>query len=204
MIVEQYGLVYTRVREQDLELIRYWRNRPFIRDTMLFRDYITPAMQQAWFERINNKYNYDFVIEDRGKKIGLIDCKDTAPDTRLAEGGIFIWDRDYWGSPVAVFAALTMLECVFEIFRSGEASLATVSRENKRALQFNRSLSYTVLRDDPSEGFVKLMLTKERYEQHTGRMKRAANLYSGGKGIMRLIAEPSELLADEINNYLKR
>lgn len=144
MIVEQYGVTYTRVREEHIELIRYWRNQPFIRDTMQFREYITPEMQKAWFDKINNKYNYYFIIEVDGKKIGLINCKDTEPNTRIAEGGIFLWDKEYWGTPIPGFAALTMLECVFEIFRSGDASVVTVAKSNARALSFNKRLGYEI------------------------------------------------------------
>ena len=72
MIVEQYGVTYSRVTEADIELIRHWRNQPFIRDTMQFKEYITPEMQKKWFERINNKYNYYFLIEVDGNKRGLI------------------------------------------------------------------------------------------------------------------------------------
>lgn len=52
MIVEQYGLIYSRVTEQDLETLRYWRNQSFIRDTMQFKDYITPTMQKNWFQKL--------------------------------------------------------------------------------------------------------------------------------------------------------
>ena len=62
MIVEQYGLRYLRVTKNDLELLRYWRNQQYIRDTMQFKEYITPDMQKSWFEKINNKSNYYFII----------------------------------------------------------------------------------------------------------------------------------------------
>jgi hypothetical protein len=68
MIVEQYGLKYTRVTEQDLETLRYWRNQSFIRNTMQFKDYITPVMQKTWFQKVNNKYNYYFIIQHESKK----------------------------------------------------------------------------------------------------------------------------------------
>src|SRR6185437_10436445 len=115
MIVEHYGIKYSRVTEEDIELIRYWRNQPFIRDTMQFREYITAEMQKKWFEKINNKYNYYFIIEVDNKKIGVINYKDQGSNFGDAEGGIFIWDKDYWGTPIPVFAALTMLECMYEI-----------------------------------------------------------------------------------------
>jgi hypothetical protein len=99
MIVEQYGLKYSRVTGQDLETLRYWRNQSYIRNTMQFKEYISPLMQKAWFQKINNKNNYYFIIEHEQKKIGLINCKDSS-ESKVAEGGIFIWDTSYWGSSI--------------------------------------------------------------------------------------------------------
>ena len=68
MIVEQYGLKYSRVTGQDLEILRYWRNQSYIRNTMQFKEYISPLMQKAWFQKINNKNNYYFIIQHEQKK----------------------------------------------------------------------------------------------------------------------------------------
>ncbi len=204
MIVEQYGVKYTRVREEDIELIRYWRNQPFISETMQFKDYITPEMQKKWFEKINNKYNYYFIIEIDNKKIGLINCKDTQPNTRIAEGGIFLWDKDYWGTPIPGFAALTMLQCIFEIFKSGDVSVVTVAKTNARALSFNKRLGYEITEDSKRNDFLKLVLTKETYYQKTIKLKRAAELFCGGKPEINIKAAESSLLVDEINSYLRQ
>ena len=58
LTLSQYGVTLKRVTEHDIEEIRYWRNQPFIRNTMQFRKHITKKMQQEWFQSINNKYNY--------------------------------------------------------------------------------------------------------------------------------------------------
>jgi UDP-4-amino-4,6-dideoxy-N-acetyl-beta-L-altrosamine N-acetyltransferase len=202
MIVEQYGLVYKRLTESDIEVVRYWRNLPFIRNTMQFRDYITPNMQKAWFKNVNNKYNYYFIIEDKGKKIGMISCKDTEPDTSIAEGGIFIWDKNYWGTPIPVFAALSMLEAVFEVFRSGNASIATVSRFNQRAIEFNKLLGYSIYEDKPENEFIKLILTEENYRKKTLRLKKAAHSYTAGSSEFKVLAEPGDMNVDKVNEFL--
>ncbi len=203
MIVEQYGIKYTRVTEQDLELIRYWRNQPFIRDTMQFREYITEEMQKKWFEKINTKHNYYFIIEVDQKKIGFINCKDTGPNTRIAEGGILIWDKAYWGTPIPGFAALTVLQCVFEIFKSGDASLVTVAKTNTRALVFNKLIGYVIKEETATNEFLKLILTKEMYFQKTIKIKKAAALYCKGNAQIKIIATESDLLSDDLNNYIR-
>ncbi|GIV27265.1 MAG: hypothetical protein KatS3mg027_1079 [Bacteroidia bacterium] len=202
MIVKQYGLTYLRVQKEDLELIRYWRNKPFIRNTMQFQKYITPQMQQQWFEKINNKYNYYFLIEYEGKKIGLINCKDTDVN-RVAEGGIFFWETNYWNTPIPALASLTMLEAIFEVFQSGDTSIITVLKNNHHALKFNQYLGYEIF-NETNIAF-KLQLTKERYFQKTYKLKKAAQILMGkATSKMEIIAQPSELLDDKINEYLMK
>lgn len=203
MIVRQYGVTYHRLQPGHLEVLRYWRNQEFIRNTMQFREYITPAMQLKWFEKINNKFNYYFLIEHHGKKIGLINCKDTEPDSRVAEGGIFIWEKDYWGTPIPAFASLTLLQAVFEIFKTGEASLATVACDNKRALDFNFMLGYEIKEKTPDGNYYKLYLSKEKYMSHCKKLIRAAGILHKDDAEFKMEAEPADNLVDEVNDYLR-
>lgn len=202
MIVEQYGLRYIRVRKKDIETLRYWRNQEFIRNTMLFKEYITPHMQREWFKKINNKFNYYFIVEYDNKKIGLISCKDTVPDTKIAEGGIFIWDKAYWGTMIPAFASLTMLQAVFEYFKSGEASVITIAKNNKVALDFNIKLGYEISENESDDISYKLYLTKEKYFIHCKKLIKAAKIFTQEKSSFVLKAVPNELQIDEINNYI--
>jgi UDP-4-amino-4,6-dideoxy-N-acetyl-beta-L-altrosamine N-acetyltransferase len=204
MIVEQYGLKYSRVTQNDLELLRYWRNQSFIRDTMQFKEYITPQMQKQWFNSINNKHNYYFIIEDKGKKIGLINCKDAEPNTKLAEGGIFIWKKNYWGTSIPALASLTMLQAVFEIFKSGDESIATVACNNKVALDFNILLGYEIKSKTPDGNYYKLHLTKEKYFSHCKKLIRAASILNTEKANFIMYCQESDLLIDEINQYIRK
>lgn len=202
MIVEQYGLKYTRVTEQDLETIRYWRNQSFIKDTMQFKDYITSEMQKAWFQKINNKNNYYFIIQHAQKKIGLISCKDSS-DTNVAEGGIFVWDKTFWGTPMPAYASLTMLQAVFDLFKSGEASLATISCENKKAIDFNLQLGYEIKAKTEDGKYYKLFLTKQKFHKYCKKLMKAASILSNGQSDFKLFAQESLLQTDEINSYIR-
>jgi UDP-4-amino-4,6-dideoxy-N-acetyl-beta-L-altrosamine N-acetyltransferase len=203
MIVEQYGLKYTRVTEQDLETLRYWRNQSYIRNTMQFKEYISPLMQKVWFQKINNKNNYYFIIEHEQKKIGLINCKDSS-ESKVAEGGIFIWDTSYWGSSTPAYASLTMLQAVFDVFKSGDSSIATVAINNEKAIDFNLMLGYKITGKTPDETCYKLYLTKEDYNLKTKKLIKAAALLYGGNSEFKLTAEINEKQTEEINNYLKQ
>lgn len=204
MIVHQYGLTYKRIDKNDLELIRYWRNQSFIRDTMQYKEYITPQMQLEWFERINNPYNYYFLISENEKKIGLINNKPASLDINIAEGGLFFWDKSYWGTAIPVMASLTVLQAVFEVFKSGTASIATVAKDNSKAIDFNKMLGYEIEGDAVNPGFIIMKLTCEKYFEKTIKLKRAAEIYSGGKSTFEIQATPGELYIQQINDYLIR
>jgi RimJ/RimL family protein N-acetyltransferase len=203
MIVEQYGLKYSRVTGQDLEILRYWRNQSYIRNTMQFKEYISPLMQKAWFQKINNKNNYYFIIQHEQKKIGLINCKDSS-ESKVAEGGIFIWDKSYWGSPIPAYASLTMLQAVFDVFNSGEASIATVAINNKKALDFNLMLGYKIIGKTADETCYRLYLDREDYNLKTKKLIKAAALLNSGNSEFKLTAEINERQTDEINTYLNQ
>lgn len=134
------------------------------------------------------------------KKIGLINCKDTN-EQRVAEGGIFLWDQSYWNTMIPAYASLTMLEVVFEEIKSGDTSVITVLKSNTHALQFNQLLGYQIYYED--EKVYKLKLTLDDYFKKTYRLKRAAQISVGKeKSQLKIIAEPSSLLDDKVNEYL--
>ncbi len=88
IVLEQYGVKLTRLQEKDIELVRYWRNQHDIAKYMEYRNYITPQAQINWFKKINNPYNYYFIIEYDHKKVGLINSRDYNTEEGFAEGGI--------------------------------------------------------------------------------------------------------------------
>ena len=51
---ERYGVQLRRLQADELELVRQWRNDPKIASQMLDQTFITPQMQQAWFERLQS------------------------------------------------------------------------------------------------------------------------------------------------------
>lgn len=204
MIVEQYGLKYTRISHSDLEIVRYWRNQSYIRDTMQFKEYITPKMQENWFKSIDNRHNYYFMIHYQNQKIGLINCKSVSSDSDISEGGIFIWQKDFWNTSIPAYASLSMLQAVFEVFKSGSGSLATISVNNKKALNFNKMLGYEIVGTTPDGEFYKLKLTIENYFVKTKRLIRAAQIASGFESDFKLTAEFSEKQTDEINDYIRK
>ena len=145
LILEQYGVRLLRVREQDIEMIRSWRNQPDVAAFMEYRDHITEEDQKAWFRSIDNSNNYYFVIEFEGKKIGLINAKDYDPEAGIGEGGIFISDPAYRKSFAPVFASLCLLNFMLMKVEVTTASRIRVLRSNLRAIEYNKLLGYRLV-----------------------------------------------------------
>jgi UDP-4-amino-4,6-dideoxy-N-acetyl-beta-L-altrosamine N-acetyltransferase len=163
MIIQKYGITIRRLAESDIELVRQMRNLPDIRQTMVYREYITPEMQKEWFHSINNPQNAYYIIEYKNKKIGLIHGKNNDFIKRVSEGGIFIWDKDYIGTLIPSLASVILNDYTF-ILQNFNGSYAKIRTENKTAISYNKMMGYTIcepLTDEP--GVVWMILTKDNY-----------------------------------------
>ena len=168
---------------------------------MQFKEYITPEMQNNWFESINNPYNYYFLITSENIKLGLISCKNTSMDTRIAEGGIFIWDEKFWGTPIPVLASMSMLETIFFILESGEASTATIRKENKRALKFNELLGYKIIGESENKECWRLILYKSDYIRVKRKLEKSVRIFSQGQNKIFISGKPDKNQDEVLNDY---
>jgi len=141
MKLEKYGVVLKRLTHDKIEMIRNWRNDPKISQYMEFRDYITPEVQEKWFQKIDNDNNFFFIIEYKEKEVGLINIKDIDYEQKTGEGGIFIYADECLNSDVSFRSALCMLDFFYETLNL-EKNIAHILRDNKRAIQYNLMLGF--------------------------------------------------------------
>lgn len=142
-IIQKYGVVLRRLTHDKIEMVRQWRNNPKISQYMEYRKEITPEMQESWFKKIDNVYNFYFIIEVNGKEIGLINVRDIDYEQRTGEPGIFIWDDDYLNSTISFCAALDLTDFCFETIGLKELVIH-VLKDNKKAIGFNKALGYVL------------------------------------------------------------
>lgn len=170
MEISGYGVTLRRLTEDKIEMVRNWRNDPKIQQYMEFRDYITSEMQEKWFQRINNQFNYYFIIEVDGKEVGLINLRDIDYENRICEPGVFIWDDDYLNTDIPIRASLCnsdfgFYELGMEMFRGH------VLKDNKRAIRFNSFLGYEKSSGQDDLELQEWVLKKKEYEKHTAQIK---------------------------------
>lgn len=169
MIIEGYGIKLRNVEEQDLEMIRVARNSPEIRSNMSYQEYITPEMQQEWFQSINSEHHNYFVILHNDRAIGLISAAEINEQRNITKnGGIFIWDNNYKESEWTLYASMLLTEVSFAIGQ--QENYIRIRKDNVKALHYNKLLGYEVHRDF-DEQLVELKLTCNGFLSKTARIR---------------------------------
>lgn len=143
MRLTKYGVTLSRLTEDKIELVRNWRNDPKISRYMEFKDYITPEMQFNWFRKIDNENNFYFIIEYKGKGIGLINIRDIDYDKSEGEAGIFIYDDECLNSTVSFQASFNLYDFCFEELKLNRI-IAHILKDNKRAIKYNKLVGYRI------------------------------------------------------------
>lgn len=204
MIVRKYGITLRRLKEVDIELVRQMRNSEAIRNTMVYRKEITPEMQKKWFHSINNKNNGYFIIEVKGKKIGLIHGKNLDFEKRTCEGGIFIWDENYIGSFIPSLASVIMNDWTFYMINFN-AIYAKILLANPAAISYNKLMGYQPCEpQNKDEGVQWMILTRESYERHVKPLRKSIQEITGDGEILKLEdGDATDDLGKEIDLFYK-
>lgn len=170
MIIKKYEIELHQLEYNDIELVRIQRNKESIRSKMLYQSIITPEQQDKWFETINNANSFYFIIHYDGKKIGLAHSKNIDWKKKEDEGGIFIWDENYWNTGIAAKSSILMMQLCFEVIEL-QKTFAKVHKKNSDAKHFNLSIGYT-----QTEIENQMVLTRETYKQNIARLRWIASL----------------------------
>ena len=178
MKLSKYGITLRRLREPDIERVRQWRNSAHISQFMEYRDTITPEMQKEWFRSVDNFENFYYIIEYEGNDIGLINSSKIEWDTVSSEGGIFLWDEQYYETLVPVWASLCILETSYFMLGAGRSVIKTL-RDNERAKKLNTHLGY-ILQPGQEEVYNQVyVMTAASFRLHASRLIKAARLMAG-------------------------
>ncbi|HBS88291.1 MAG: hypothetical protein A2W91_17760 [Bacteroidetes bacterium GWF2_38_335] len=188
MKICKYGVSLIRLRKEHIELVRTKRNDPKISGFMEYRDYITPEMQEKWFDSINNIYNSYYLIEYENEYIGLINEKNINFEERSSEAGLFIWEEKYLNTYVPLFASLCLLEVGFNILQ-GEKCYIKVHKDNRNAIDYNIKMGFELLSENPETGFKTLVLKRNGYEDKVRKIIKAARTLAPGKTTSVLVLE---------------
>jgi RimJ/RimL family protein N-acetyltransferase len=191
MFLKHYDITLNRLQEEDLELLRHWRNSPLIQQTMEFREFITPGMQVEWFRSINNIYNMYLIISHREKEIGLLNAKNIDWDKKSFETGIFFWDADYYNSFVPAIVSLISTNFSFKIMNC-ETLYARTLKTNKHAIKYNLTLGYELCEGQEEVENQLYKLTWAKFRKVAKKLRRVLEIYGSDKQEGRIVVEPHD------------
>lgn len=169
MIIEEYGIKLVRLTHDKIEMVRCWRNDIKISQYMVFKDEITPEMQERWFANLDNEKDYYFIVEYKGFDIGLANIKDFDSKSGEGEAGLFIYDDSFLNSGLSFIVCLCLNNFFFDKL-GGKLLNAYILDANRRAIRFNQMLGY----EHYDGQYYKL--SPENYEQAKNKIKRMLHL----------------------------
>lgn len=173
--LEGYGVELQQLGADDIEQVRLWRNQPEISRNMEFREYISPEMQQRWFESMSLRGDLYLLVSCAGKKVGLVNLKDFDQNHNIAESGAFIAEEESQNSLVPYGAVLLMFDYGFDVLGLLRIQ-AHVFDDNERAIRFNKSLGFeptTTVRGGSNRLY---FLDKETYYKATLKIRKVLKL----------------------------
>ncbi len=178
MRIHKYGITLKRITEDDIELLRQWRNSENVNRYMEYREYITPKMQRKWFESINNYNNFYYLIIHKGEKVGVINEKNINREgDGTSESGLFVANKKYLKTHIPLLASLTLIELNFYILGGKESYIRTL-KNNKTAIAYNKTLGYELCEGQEDVENQKYRLTRESFERATLKIRKAASRFT--------------------------
>ncbi len=169
MRIERYGIVLESLGHDHLEMVRLWRNQDFVRTNMQFKELLSRADQERWFNSLDQNKNLYWVIRSHDYPIGLIHIKDIDSEKSNGEAGIFIGEPSYLEMPQPMLAILLMMELAFSILKL-KTLLAKIKSGNIHAIRFNERLGYQLIPDQP-EGFQYYRVDEARFQAVTQKLR---------------------------------
>jgi RimJ/RimL family protein N-acetyltransferase len=187
----KYGIILERLRLEDIELVRQWRNSDPVRLNMQYRSIITPEQQQKWFDSINNLQSNYLLIHYKGEKIGLLNDKNIDWEARSSESGIFFGRTEYYNTFVPYLVSVAGIETTFYLL-GWEKQFAHILKSNINAIKFNELLGYQRCEGQEHMDHQKYELTRDRFERKAGKVLKAVRSLAGEDVKTRVLFEPAD------------
>ena len=182
MRLERYGIQLETLNHDHLEMVRLWRNQDFVRTNMQFKEILSRADQERWFNSLDPDRNLYWVIRSDDYPIGLIHIKDIDLSLSKGEAGIFIGEPSYLEMPQPMLARLLMMELAFSVLNL-KILLAKIKNGNTHAIVFNEQLGYQLIPDQP-EGFQYYRVDSARFDQMTHKLRISSAKMFGGSTVL--------------------
>lgn len=199
MIIRDYDIELHRLDKESIEMLRQWRNARHIREAMFFQKEISQEEQKNWFKRIDNEFNFYWIIHHQNKPLGLINTSDISFHGGSAYSGLFIHDPEWQNTQIPVLASLAMLDFNFRVLKLRKI-LAKVREDNQVAIRYNQNLGFEM--QEPIEGGFVFSLKKDIYFPKTTEFRAVAGKVRSNPPKI-ILKQEDELCLPELCEYLR-
>ncbi len=187
----KYGITLERLKEEDIELVRQWRNSDPVRLNMKYREIITPEQQKAWFRSIDNLNFHYVIIQYQGEKIGLLNDKNIDWQNLTSETGIFIGRPEFYHTFVPYLVSIAGIETFFYLI-GWKKQYAHILRSNANAIQYNLGLGYRLCEGQEGIEHQRYEITRESFEQTAGKIRKMVRSVAGNDIRSSMLFEPPD------------
>ena len=108
----------TRLREEDLEMVRDWRMRPYVTQYMHSDPVITEEGQKEWFRKIKDRDDQiNWIIHVDGVPVGLINVVDIDRIHSRCGWGYYIAEKEARSLKLALYLEWNLYDYVFDVLQ---------------------------------------------------------------------------------------
>ncbi len=158
--------------EQDIELIRAWRNSPEVAQYMYTSEQITSAQQIAWFNRIQNDSSSQYwLIKYDNKKVGFASLTGINHTLSSCYWAFYLGDTSIRGGGLGAKIEFNVLQYVFSVLKLNKLRCEVMIFNDKviamhEKFGFRREAYYRqhVKKDGVWQDVVGLAILKQEWE----------------------------------------
>ncbi|WP_144519512.1 GNAT family N-acetyltransferase [Bacillus thuringiensis] len=166
---EENNLLIREITENDIELIRSWRNQADIRKFFTNNNYINENQQKEWYRKyLNRKDDLMFIIEETSNfqaAIGTVALYNIDKNEKTAEfGRLMIGHLPSMGNGFGKQSAILACKYAFEILNISQLYLYVLSG-NTKAMQLYLDIGFSVELTYPNEIYMVLNKTNFIHRQ---------------------------------------
>lgn len=176
MVFEIGNFTFVSVSEDNLELVRTWRNREEVREKMVYKNCIQFDDQLKWYRSIRNISNIYYVAQYKSIPFAVMNFKQINWDAEFAESGIFVGLKEFLITEFPAIAALLLMDFAFQSL-GFEKIFSKTLISNSNLTSYSRKLGYQLISSD--ELTQNWQLQKNDFLSQSAKLVRSARILSG-------------------------
>ena len=144
-------IFFERLSDKYILQLREYRNSEFVKNNMIFDEYISVEDQLKWWgqQKINNKSQF-FLIFLNSQPCGLLSFTNIDLTIKKAEFGLFLFEKKYSNIGISLFAEYFSINYMFDNLDLNKIYLNVIDF-NKKTISLHKNFGFSIdaiLRDD--------------------------------------------------------